>query len=97
MQAYRGYKGEYSIMYYTEQDMLQQIASEVTPFERQMGRAMAFGDNLALSASMITMTASLLQAEEASEANENNGVTPAITDAVYVNMIESLSNILQET
>lgn len=84
-------------MYYTEQDMMQHIPPNATPFEKMMCRAMAFGDNLALSASMITMTASLLQAEEASEANENNGVTPAITDAVYVNMIESLSSILQET
>ena len=83
-------------MYYTEQDMLQQIPSDATPFERQMCRAMAFGDNLALSASMVTMTAALLKADESSEANENNSTSMLSTDTIAMGLFASLSNIIHE-
>ena len=84
-------------MFYTADDMIQQISNikVATPFERHACRAMAFGDNLALSVVFDTMAEGLDAAEQkAREANENNVSEEA--NAIAVALMQSLAPVLKE-
>jgi len=84
-------------MFYTEDDMIKQISNikVATPFERHACKAMAFGDNLALSVAFVTMAQGLDAVEQkASEANENNTLQEA--NALAVALLQSLTPVLQE-
>jgi hypothetical protein len=84
-------------MFYTADDMIQQISNikVATPFERHTCKAMAFGDNLALSVTFITMVQGLDAVEQkACEANENNIAEEA--NALAVALMQSLTPVLKE-
>ena len=61
-------------MYYTEEDMIKGMAvvKNVTPFERHVCKAMAFGDNLALSATFVTLANGLHEVDKQTSEDDNN-------------------------
>jgi hypothetical protein len=84
-------------MYYTTDDMIRQIPAikVATPFERHACKAMAFGDNLALSVAFVAMAQGLEAVEQkACEANENNVSEEA--NALAVALMQSLAPVLKE-
>lgn len=80
-------------MFYSEDDMIQQIPTikDATPFERHACKAMAFGDNLALSATFATLATGLDAVEQKmSEVNENNNLNSnvnSINNSININNI----------
>tara|TARA_R100000008_G_scaffold78745_2_gene59894 strand:- start:365 stop:643 length:279 start_codon:yes stop_codon:yes gene_type:complete len=91
-------------MYYTEEDMIKGIPviNNVTLFERHTCRAMAFGDNLALSATFVTLANGLNELQrKTTEANDNKSVTGLSTlstesEQLAVALMQSLSAVLHE-
>ena len=100
-------------MYYTEEDMIKGISvvKNVTPFERHTCKAMAFGDNLALSATFVTLANGLSELQrKTTEANNNNSVdnvdksvsVESVTvlstesEQLAVALMQSLSAVLHE-
>ena len=88
-------------MYYTEEDMIKGIPviNNVTLFERHACKAMAFGDNLALSATFVTLANGLHEVDkQTTEANDNKSITGLSqeSDALAVALLQSLSPVLQE-
>lgn len=76
-------------MFYSEDDMIQQIPTikDATPFERHACKAMAFGDNLALSATFATLATGLDVVEQKmSEVNENNNLNNSL-NSININII----------
>ena len=85
-------------MFYSEEDVIKQIPAQqgVTPFERHTCKAIAFGDNLALSATFATLVNGLDMVEQQiAEANENNNVSQD-ADALAIALMQSLAPLLQE-
>ena len=86
-------------MYYSEDDMIKQIpaVNNATLFERHACKAMAFGDNLALSATFVGLANGLnLVDEKMSEVNDNKDVLSQETNALAVALMQTLSPVLQE-
>jgi hypothetical protein len=87
-------------MYYTEDDMIRQIPAikVATPFERHACKAMAFGDNLALSVAFVAMAEGLEAVEQkACEANENNNKNVSQeANALAVALMQSLAPVIKE-
>lgn len=100
-------------MFYSEEDMIKSmsVVNNVTPFERHACKAMAFGDNLALSATFVTLANGLHEVDkQTSEANNNKSVyndsnNESVTalstlstegDALAVALLQSLAPVLQE-
>ncbi len=88
-------------MYYSEEDVIKQIPAQqgITPFERHACKAIAFGDNLALSATFVSMVRGLDMVEQrTTEANENNNVSVVSQEAnaLAVALLQSLAPVLME-
>jgi len=86
-------------MYYTADDMIRQIPTikVATPFERYACKAMAFGDNLALSVAFVAMVQGLEAVEQkACEANENNNNVSEEANALAVALMQSLTPVIKE-